>query len=171
MIEENVAIPVKGKMLQRSPVVPGSDSPSWADAIVGGFLFKTGTINPEKFGDLKIVFELVECGDQFFGGPVQRLPGYCQLPGASKVGHQNDQLHTTLLQGHLKNSKQSMANTRAVGFEMGTTHSCIGVLAHRGVEVIASDQRNRTSSSSVPKGVSSVVLERMKENAEAYLGS
>ena len=157
-------------MLQRSPVVPGSDSPSWADAIVGGFLFKTGIINPEKLGDLKIVFEVVECGAQFFGGSVQRLPGYCQLQGTSKVGHQNEQLHN-IAQGHLKNSKQSMANTRAVGFEMGTTHSCIGVLAHRGVEVIASDQRNRTSSSSVPKGVSSVVLERMKENAEAYLGS
>ena len=54
---------------------------------------------------------------------------------------------------------------------MGTTHSCIGVLAHRGVEIIASDHGNRTSSSYVPKEVSSVVLMMMKENAEAYLGS
>merc|ERR1719402_1206346 len=102
-----------------------------------------------------------------------------------------------------------MAKRNAVGIDLGTTYSCVGVFQHGKVEIIANDQGNRTTPSYVaftdtnvqsdmkhwpfevvnqggkpklkveykneektftPEEISSMVLTKMKETAEAYLG-
>merc|ERR1712165_54422 len=122
--------------------------------------------------------------------------------------------------GH-KDKSENMAQKRvAVGIDLGTTYSCVGVFQHGKVEIIANDQGNRTTPSYVaftdterligdaaknqvalnptntifdakrligrkfndetvqkdekkvfsPEEISAMVLTKMKETAEAYLG-
>merc|ERR1719334_1482140 len=65
-----------------------------------------------------------------------------------------------------------------IGIDLGTTYSCVGVFQHGKVEIIANDggkpkfsvEYKNESKAFNPEEISSMVLTKMKETAEAYLG-
>merc|ERR1711963_1314889 len=130
------------------------------------------------------------------------------------------QATTTKIQQEEINNTITMGKKTAIGIDLGTTYSCVGVWQHGKVEIIANDQGNRTTPSYVaftdterligrnfydssvqsdmkhwpfkvdnvsgkprlqveykseekkftPEEISAMVLTKMKETAESYLG-
>merc|ERR1712014_202526 len=116
------------------------------------------------------------------------------------------QRHQLKQDKHFNKSTITMGKKTAIGIDLGTTYSCVGVFQHGKVEIIANDQGNRTTPSYVaftvqsdmkhwpfkvaqhgdkpkleveyknetktftPEEISAMVLTKMKETAEAYLG-
>jgi len=66
MLHNKEVIPYRGTNKQVSPVISGTDSPVWSKLpqleSVGGWTFRTGIIDPEKYPKLLIEFEVMKAG-------------------------------------------------------------------------------------------------------------
>eukprot|EP00931_Biecheleriopsis_adriatica_P040925 TRINITY_DN23439_c0_g1_i1.p1 TRINITY_DN23439_c0_g1~~TRINITY_DN23439_c0_g1_i1.p1 ORF type:complete len:3484 (+),score=873.59 TRINITY_DN23439_c0_g1_i1:112-10563(+) len=79
MKHDKEVVAYRGQKVQVSPVIDGTDSPSWAHkeelAAAGGWTFRTGNIDPEKYPKLLIEFEVMQAAI-----PTATRIGIIQLP-------------------------------------------------------------------------------------------